>query len=136
MKKKSLILLFSCLVLFGCQNYNSFPAADTIVERNIGNVENLDRFHEFLENFNEKRPDHILIQTYTTEGDPIYMELQYDGKVINFTRDMTEDKHGSGEVTETSCEELHKEESDKRVDYLLDQCKDQSQDTVLVYIEQ
>ncbi|MGK7379773.1 DUF4362 domain-containing protein [Planococcus sp. 1R117A] len=137
MKKHWVLVLFSCLVLFGCQNnYASFPAADTIIERNLGNVENLDRFHDFLENFANKQADHILIQTYTTEGDPIYLELQYDEKAIHFTRDLTEDKYGSFEVTETVCTELRKEESDKRVDYLLGHCEDQSQDTVLVVVEQ
>ncbi|WKA56524.1 DUF4362 domain-containing protein [Planococcus shixiaomingii] len=136
MKKNWVLFLFSCLVLFGCQNdYASFPTSDTITERNLGKVENLNRFQTFLKNFNKEQPDHILILTYTTEGDPIYLDLQYDGKAIHFTRDMTEDEYGSFEVTETVCTELRKEESDKRVDYLLGDCEDQSQDTILVVIE-
>lgn len=137
MKKHWGLILFSCLVLLGCQNdYASFPAVDTITERNLGEVENLDRFQAFLENFTHKQADHILIQTYTTEGDPIYLELQYDGNTIHFTRDWTEDNYGSFEVTETICTELRKEESAKRLDYLLGNCEDQSQDTVLVVQKQ
>ncbi|MGI2326695.1 DUF4362 domain-containing protein [Planococcus sp. YIM B11945] len=136
MKKHWVLVLFSCLVLVGCQNdHASFPAADTITTATL-EIENVDRFYSFLENFTEKDPDHINIISYTTEGDPIYRNLQYDGKVIHFRVDRSKDKHSSEKVTETVCTELRNEESDKRVDYLLGNCEDQSQDTVLVVINQ
>lgn len=127
----------SCLVLFGCQNnYASFPEADTIIERHSGDIENLERIHGFIENFTNKQADHILIQSYTTEGDPLYHELQYDGEDIYYTRDFTEDKFGSFEVTETICAELHEEESGEKVNYLLGNCDDQSQDPILVVVKE
>lgn len=45
---------------------------------------------------------------YTIEGDPISYELRYagKGKVVVLIVDSTQDKFGSGEVTEYECQQL------------------------------
>lgn len=151
MKKVLLLALLSCFILPGCNNQPSpepsqtnkpkhsqgvfvpLPATEVIESSNSGELKNIDRFNTFLENINEKEADHIQIIHFTTEGDPIYQDIQFDGTEFTSTVDNSRDKYGSGGITEKICTELKIEESDERKDYMLEGCEGQGEELLLVF---
>ena len=73
--------------------YNQSP--EDIVDSH-GEISNLDKFLSFLENVKQGNKDKIRVVRYTTEGDPMLHDLEYDGDVIKSTTDTRRDKFGSG----------------------------------------
>lgn len=71
-----------------------------------GNITNYEKLEAFMENINNKIEDNIKIVQYTIEGDPIIIELKYDGKDLSYKYDNTRDKFG----TPTLKEEKYKPE--------------------------
>jgi len=71
----------------------------------IANVEKLDDFYERYAQGDNSR---ITIVHYTDEGDPIYLDLDYDGETITFVRDDSWDAFGGQDkgVKETRCSSL------------------------------
>jgi hypothetical protein len=55
---------------------------------------NLEKFHVFVKNIENKHPDQIRITTYSKEGYPTIYDLYYDGKVIKCTIDNTRNLYG------------------------------------------
>lgn len=151
MIKVLLLALISCFILPGCNDlpskdagqpnkpepaqgqFSPLPATEVIESSNSGEVKNIDRFYAFLENINEKESDHIQIIQFTTEGDPIYQDIQFDGTEFTSTVDNSRDEYGSGGIRETVCTELEIEESDERIDYLLKGCENQEEELLLVF---
>src|SRR4051794_10471990 len=79
----------------GCskEGYSSNEAitrGDIVIQ---SEVENFGRFEEFLKNLSDNKQDTIRITGYTHEGDPIFEDLKYDGKVIQYTHDNTHDEY-------------------------------------------
>ncbi|WP_224077492.1 DUF4362 domain-containing protein [Planococcus chinensis] len=135
MKKAGLILM-ACLLLFGCQNeHDSFPEEDTVKIKNSGDRENFDRLDRFLQNFQQREPDHIKVIFYTTEGDPIYQDLEFDGKAIKSIYDSREDQYGSGEVIETICTEFEAVETGGNPDYILTGCENKDYETEFIRVQ-
>lgn len=63
---------------------------------------------------------------FTTEGDPIYHDLQFDGEVIHLTYDNSKDKHGGDNrgVTKDVCTEIKKQEAENgEIEFYLSGCK-------------
>ncbi|MCM3609859.1 DUF4362 domain-containing protein [Planococcus sp. MERTA32b] len=143
MKRLASIILIGALFLSGCQDNrvnedspqitqpepseNAFPplpTADVIESGSSGEVKNLDRFQTFLEHADEKEPDYIQIIQFTTEGDPISRDLQFDGAVFKSTMNSSRDSYGSGGISEAVCSEIAKTETAERTDYQLEDCED------------
>lgn len=104
-------------------NLSALPTADMIKSYNSGEVKNLERFQQFTEKIVGQERDHIRIIHYTTEGDPIYYDLNFNGEEIAFTVDSSQDQYGSGEMAEVICTELAAAESIEGMDYFLDGCE-------------
>lgn len=148
MKKIIGFLLPCCLLVSGCQDeepnakiqgqqqvnhLSETPSAENVVtSSNSGEIENIDRFYVFLDNVTNQKADSLRVVSYTTEGDPIFQDLGYDGETIVSIVDSSRDSYGSGGVTENVCTEINKEESAERIDYLLEGCKDAEEILVLV----
>ena len=146
MKRLMMLVFLSGLILGGCQSgddgqanpqppktikqeraksaFSPLPAADVIESGNSGEIKNLNRFNIFLEHVDAKEPDHIQIRHFTTEGDPISRDIQFDGSVFKSILDSSRDKYGSGGISETVCTELGKIETAERTDYQLEGCED------------
>lgn len=60
-------------------------------------VTNWERWEQFIRNIDEQKADKVRITSYTTEGDPIFEELVYDGKSVEYTHDDSMDKYGGKE---------------------------------------
>jgi hypothetical protein len=98
MKKFLIILIGMCMLIFvSCTKneyvYNkSVSQIDTITHYNIGGTENADRLLKFAENVEQKDKDTINIIKQTTEGDPIIVQLYFNGRDVEIAIDKSKDK--------------------------------------------
>ncbi len=88
-----------------------------------GQIENTERFTEFLKNVEQEQKDNIRIVRYTEEGDPMLPDLEYDGEIIKSTTDTRRDKFGEGSIKTTICTSMEVVETTERTDYILDGCE-------------
>jgi hypothetical protein len=127
----SLLTMF----LFGCQQeteannpkkpYHSEEAIENGDVVNLhGEISNLDNFENFIESVESGIKDEIRVTNYTTEGDPIFYNLNYDGNKIHYTFDNSQDGYaGSGKgVKSTSCSNIETRNNDEGVEYYLSGC--------------
>lgn len=76
------------------------------VVQTIGRVENFDVWEEFLEAVEQSRPASVQRVGYTIEGDPIFDNLNFEGKTINYVSDNTLDKLGIPRKEFDTCEKV------------------------------
>lgn len=87
----------------------------------------------FMANTEEGEEYSIRVVTYTVEGDPILLDLTYDGERIEATSDSIRDAFGSGSVQTTTCESIVINETAEFTEYVLKGCEAEKFDmTVLV----
>ncbi|WP_185960101.1 DUF4362 domain-containing protein [Planococcus soli] len=128
--KKTLLILLVFLVASAC-NRQTFSEGD-IIENLHGDVTNEERLYRFYENMENGEKDAVRIISYTTEGDPIYQDLSYDGNVIESVEDFTEDQYGSGEIVARECESMVILSSETEEVYVLEGCDPEAGlDTIL-----
>lgn len=89
-----------------------------------GEISNLEKFESFIDNVGAKKKDNIRITIYTTEGDPIFFNLQYDGKNIQYTFDNSQDGFAGEDKGKqsTTCSKIEKKGADTGVEYYLSGC--------------
>lgn len=122
------------MMLFGCQqenettNSNKLYSTKDVKESDVvdrhGEISHIDIFESFLENVLSGVKDEIQISVYTTEGDPIFHNLNYDGNKIQYTFDNSQDTYvGSGKGKEsTSCSNIIRRNTENGVEYNLSEC--------------
>lgn len=121
-------------MLLGCQQENGTnnptkpyssenPIESDVVDRH-GEISNIDKFKSFIENVEGGVKDEIRITVYTTEGDPIFYYLNYDGNKIQYTYDNSQDGYaGTGKgIESTSCSNIESRYTENGVEYYLSQC--------------
>jgi hypothetical protein len=92
------------------------------VVADYGVVGNVDKLDSFIRNTEKKQEAKVKITRFTKEGDPIFIYLQFDGRIVSVKEDSSKDKFGGG-MTKTKCTKLKKEETDKGIRYYIDGCK-------------
>lgn len=86
-------------------------------------VYNFERFEQFLNNYHGKKPDKIRVTSYTVEGDPIFIDLDYDGENIKYFHDSSNDEYGSKEIVKDVCAMIIEEKKEQRkIDYSVSSC--------------
>ena len=129
MKRIAFLVLLAAIVI-GCTR-ESFEEGDIIEDRQ-GEITNAERLYEFYEHTEDGEEDAVRVISYTTEGDPIYQDLHFDGNKIESTEDYREDQFGSGEVVTRQCEFILILTSETEAIYVLRECDPESgRDTVL-----
>ncbi|MCL6574018.1 MAG: DUF4362 domain-containing protein [Bacillus sp. (in: Bacteria)] len=133
MLKKIVFIAFLFTFLAGCQldkvdleNEPTKSRQPTTNEvRDIhGMIENSERLDLFVDNVQSEKKDKVRLIRYTTEGDPIFHDLDYNGSKLTFTLDTTKDKFGQGNVISNDCQSIQRLESDTETKYLLEGCTD------------
>lgn len=84
----------------------------------------VEKFNAFITHFENGKSDKVRITMYTTEGDPIFYNLDYDGKKIKYTFDNSKDAFGGkgkGKQS-TTCVNLEKKANDRGTAYTLSGC--------------
>lgn len=134
MMKKGVFLTFvfiSILVLTGCSKSSAYRTADAIEKGDItvtpSDVYNLERFEQFLQSISKQQEDTIRVTSYTLEGDPIFKDLHYDGKNIQYVYDNTNDAFGGqdkGIKTEICTGITSKGKVNGEIEYYIAGCSD------------
>ncbi|WP_068621153.1 DUF4362 domain-containing protein [Paenibacillus tuaregi] len=129
---KIIILLVSLSLLagvFGCSNSSQSYSFQEAIDKGdvvyLNKIYNLDKFERFITNLRSKKADTIRITGYTDEGDPIYKDLRFDGKTINYTYDNSNDKFGGTDkgIRMDTCSNVSSEENTNgEIDYKISGC--------------
>ncbi|GGH27290.1 DUF4362 domain-containing protein [Paenibacillus segetis] len=130
---KYILLIIVSLVLFSCSNSIGKESgskgydADKAIQRGDvvdqhGRISNAERLDSFILSIDEKKVDKIRITRYTIEGDPIFFDFKYDGKVITYKYDNSNDKFGSSNVRSTVCKNFTKNTEGTTTEYKIEAC--------------
>lgn len=91
---------------------------------------NVDKIETFYEDYQNKKSNNITLARYTDEGDPIYIDLTFDGDEISYSYDNTWDEFGGQNkgVRKTSCtimgQRIDPQEDRIGTEYYLTSCSD------------
>ncbi|MDO3412536.1 DUF4362 domain-containing protein [Saccharibacillus sp. CPCC 101409] len=77
-----------------------------IVSSLRGTVANLDTWQDFVQHIETGQPDSVQRVGYTIEGDPIFDNLNYDGKEIRYVHDNSLDAYGRPDKQIDTCERI------------------------------
>ncbi len=99
-----------------------------------GQITNLDKWVQFMENVKNGTPDEAHVTFYTIEGDPIFQDLLYDGQTIEYTYDNTKDAFGSPKKTTAFCKSIDRNRVKQGTQYTLGQC-DRDEQTFYFTVE-
>ncbi|MGP4069580.1 DUF4362 domain-containing protein [Halobacillus sp. B29] len=95
---------------------NKEEPEDKAVEKQVEIIEELDAF---IQNVQQGIVDEVHIVRRTTEGDPIFIDLSFNGEDINYKHDNRRDKLGNGQITTKTCQSIDKEEQEGTLAYQL-----------------
>lgn len=136
--KKTCILFIPLLLLgglLGCSGKNdpaktasqAYSSQEAIKRGDVvylSEVYNWDVFERFMANLSNNQPDRIRVTGYTDEGDPIFKDLVFDGKTIDYTYDDSNDAFGGPNkgVRTNTCSTVTSEDSQGEVRYSISDC--------------
>ncbi len=126
-----LLLLASSLV--GCNN-SAYSHQEAIKKGDVvylNGVYNFERFEQFLTNLANDTKDSIRVTGYTDEGDPVFKDLEYDGQVIHYSYDNSNDAYGGGKkgIKTDECSEVINEDNVEGEDrYVISGCTSNNPD--------
>lgn len=123
--RKFLSISMMLLFLSGCsvntqQSPNTYKHQEKDVINTHGSIENIEQLDQFVDDVNNEEVSKVRVVHYTIEGDPIFLDITYDGTSIQSRHDSTKDQYGSGEITEQRCERITKNETDTETSYELE----------------
>ena len=116
------------MIMAGCSENEAYGSEEAIKRGDIvyqNEVINLERFEQFLSNLSKNKEDKIRVTGYTDEGDPIFQDLQFDGKFIQYRFDNSNDEFAGndrGIQTDVCTKIIEKENAQGTVDYLVSGC--------------
>jgi Domain of unknown function (DUF4362) len=116
------------MCLNGCSKNKAYGSEEAIKKGDVvylNKVFNLARFEQFLTNLSNKKEDTIRVTGYTDEGDPIFQDLRFDGKLIHYRYDNSNDAFGgnnTGIVTDVCTKIIEEENVQGEIDYLISGC--------------
>lgn len=127
------LIIITCLTLAlpltGCSNtpalksYTPQQATDNgDVVDDHGHVTNLEKLENFIIAVNKGTTSKLKITSYTTEGDPIFKVLDYNGKIITMSTDNSMDKFAGqmkGGVTYSIFTKIMKDDTQSPPSYYL-----------------
>lgn len=123
----ALIGIMAVISMISCSKNEGYGSEEAIERGDIvfqNRVVNMERFEEFLTNLSNKKEDVIRITAYTEEGDPIFQDLKFDSKDIQYTYDNSNDKFaGKKGIEKDVCKEIiEKENLPGEIDYFVNSC--------------
>lgn len=100
-------------------------------------VDNFERFEQFLKKLSDKKEDSIRVTGYTHEGDPIFKDLQFDGKVIQYTYDYSNGEFAGNDkgIEKDVCTKITEKDTEQGdVEFLISGCS-KGYDQFLIRVE-
>jgi hypothetical protein len=114
--------------IIGCSKNGAYGSEEAIERGDVvyqNEVVNLERFEQFLINLSNKKEDTIRVTSYTHEGDPIFQDLRFNGKVIQYTYDNSNDEfagNNKGIENDVCNEIIEKENAQGEVEFFISGC--------------
>ncbi|MGG3889595.1 DUF4362 domain-containing protein [Metabacillus fastidiosus] len=134
------ILLFVVISISGCSKSGAYGSEEAIKRGDIvyrNEVVNLEKFEQFLINLSNKKEDTIRVTAYTHEGDPVFQDLRFDGEVIHYSYDNSNDKfagNDKGKDSDVCKEVIEKENTQGEIEYLISGCS-KNLEHILISVE-
>jgi hypothetical protein len=125
---KAAIIIGAVIAMTACNGSGNYSLEQAIKNGDVvnlhGKISNLEKLDSFVDHYAKGKPDQIRITMYTVEGDPIFYNLDYNGKEIAYTLDTSKDAYGgAGKGKQrTTCTTLEKKTDDKGTAYTLAGC--------------
>jgi hypothetical protein len=122
------IIFLASIGIIGCSKSEAYGSEEAIKKGDIvyrNEVFNLERFEQFLINLSNKKEDTIRVTGYTDEGDPIFQDLRFDGEVIHYTYDNSNDEYAGkykGKENDVCKDVIGKESTQGEIEYLINGC--------------
>jgi hypothetical protein len=128
--KGLILVMFAVLVVTnvtGCSKSSAYGSEEAINRGDVvyqNEVFNLNRFEQFKQNVSNEKEDRIRVTGYTDEGDPVFQDLDFDGKVIHYTYDNSNDQFAGGNRGKISdfCKTIVEKENELGTDFLVSDC--------------
>lgn len=140
-RNETIVILFLIVIsIIGCSRNGAYGYEEAIKKGDVVyqyGVVNLERFKQFLINLSNKKEDTLRVTGYTHEGDPIFHDLQFDGKVIQYTYDNSNDEFAGNDkgIERDVCKEIiEKENAQGDVEFLISGCS-KGNDRFLIRVE-
>ncbi|GAB6991103.1 DUF4362 domain-containing protein [Paenibacillus pini] len=89
---------------------------------NVDNVLNKNRWEAFLQNVKIGQNDSVQVTRYSIEGNPIFYNLDFDGKQVHYQFDATHDAFGTQERHFDVCKEINSKQAEHGTAYHLTGC--------------
>ncbi|WP_168124055.1 DUF4362 domain-containing protein [Paenibacillus sp. HB172176] len=139
--KKLIIFMSFMMLLSSCslnivnndsthQNLTSREAEDRgFVVVGISGLANIEKIENFYNDYKSKNESSVSLARYTDEGDPIYVDLDFNGEEIEYTYDNSKDKFGGKNkgVNKTTCKNIMKRTEQRGeqsgIEYYLKECE-------------
>lgn len=134
------IVFWVAISIVGCSKSGAYGSEEAIKRGDVvdqNEVINLKRFEQFLINLSYKKEDTIRVTGYTHEGDPIFQDLRFDGEVIHYTYDNSNDEYAGkdkGKETDVCKEVIGKENTQGEIEYLISGCS-KNLEHILISVE-
>lgn len=93
-------------IIGGIRYDSKQAAANGDVVQFLNRIENYEAWERFMQSVDEKNPDSVHHVAYTIEGDPLFMDIDFDGQQIHYKYDATHDRFGSSETAFVTCEKV------------------------------
>lgn len=121
--KKIMMLMILSIVLTSCSSepiQENSPLHKNMTSREAtakgyvvvgpSGLANVDTLEQFYEDVQKKVKNQLTLARYTDEGDPIYINLEFDGEKVIYVHDNTWDEFGGQDkgVRETTCTLMEK----------------------------
>ena len=100
-----------------------------------GELENKERFNDFLNNVQQGKADNIRVVKYTTEGAPIIYDYEFEKDMIKVTIDTRRDDYGQKEIFHTICTSIEMNKATKKTEYALKGCVPLMENNMILDIE-
>jgi hypothetical protein len=98
-----------------------------------GKITNLNAWDRFRDSLKSGTRDEVHITSYTTEGDPIFYDLYYDGNAIEYSFDNTKDAFGSPQKTTSFCKTIDQQKVENGNQYTLGECDSGKQEQTFFF---
>lgn len=142
-------VLFLVLLIFGCNSEQKatdiymysdnippyIKTPEDIIDTH-SELENKERFDEFLLNVQQGVEDNIRVVRYTEEGAPILYDYDFDKEILKVTIDTRRDGFGQKDILHTTCTSIIVDEATKGTSYKLKDCNPKIEDNVILFVKE
>ena len=111
--------------------YNAETAAangDVVVNSLFDGYHNLDKWEAFVEHAASGVEGEVQVVHFTTEGDPVFDNLSFDGEWIIHQHDTSHDAYGASRISRYQCKAIEQVEIEQGTAYTLSGCEDMKDD--------